>query len=223
VAWAIDQCLTPALSDIDASSHPVTARLEERPRLGRQRECSLVTGHPSTGNRRMANRDGANGSDRRPPRRTLDRRSTGLGDDHCSRSPPDSKASWTWHEVRPSTHVHSSSEGLTLLWVAPASGRRRSERVVATRPKSGFTGFCYVEHMSTPTARSSHPHLSGIRLAAAKAWWTDYLGFPPYFDEPFYVGFEVAGYELGLVPTTKPARAHDLLGRRRRGPSRRRR
>lgn len=38
-------------------------------------------------------------------------------------------------------------------------------------------------------------------LASSKAWWTDYLGFAPYFDEPFYVGFEVAGYELGLVPT----------------------
>ncbi len=38
-------------------------------------------------------------------------------------------------------------------------------------------------------------------LAVAKAWWIGYLGFDPYFDEPFYVGFEVAGYELGLVPT----------------------
>jgi len=38
-------------------------------------------------------------------------------------------------------------------------------------------------------------------LAAAKSWWIGYLGFDPYFDEPFYVGFEVAGYELGLVPT----------------------
>lgn len=38
-------------------------------------------------------------------------------------------------------------------------------------------------------------------LPAAKAWWANYLGFEPYFDEPFYVGFEVAGYELGLVPT----------------------
>ena len=38
-------------------------------------------------------------------------------------------------------------------------------------------------------------------LDAAKAWWTEYLGFGPYFDEPFYVGFEVAGYELGLLPT----------------------
>ena len=37
-------------------------------------------------------------------------------------------------------------------------------------------------------------------LAAATAWWTDLLGFGPYFEEPFYVGFEVAGYELGLLP-----------------------
>ncbi|MGH9172387.1 MAG: VOC family protein [Acidimicrobiales bacterium] len=37
-------------------------------------------------------------------------------------------------------------------------------------------------------------------LAAAKAWWTKILGFGPYFEEPFYVGFDVGGYELGLVP-----------------------
>ena len=37
-------------------------------------------------------------------------------------------------------------------------------------------------------------------LDAAKAWWTSLLGVGPYFDQPFYVGFEVAGYELGLLP-----------------------
>jgi catechol 2,3-dioxygenase-like lactoylglutathione lyase family enzyme len=37
-------------------------------------------------------------------------------------------------------------------------------------------------------------------LEAAKAWWTELLGEPPYFDEPFYVGFNVADYELGLLP-----------------------
>jgi len=37
-------------------------------------------------------------------------------------------------------------------------------------------------------------------LAAAKAWWTTILGVGPYFDEPFYVGYSVAGYELGLLP-----------------------
>ena len=42
-------------------------------------------------------------------------------------------------------------------------------------------------------------------LAAAKAWWTELLGFGPYFDEPFYAGFEVAGYELGLLPDADPA------------------
>lgn len=42
-------------------------------------------------------------------------------------------------------------------------------------------------------------------LAAAKAWWTALLGFGPYFDQPFYVGFEVAGYELGLLPDGDPA------------------
>lgn len=37
-------------------------------------------------------------------------------------------------------------------------------------------------------------------LAKAKAWYSNVLGITPYFDEPFYVGFNVAGYELGLLP-----------------------
>jgi catechol 2,3-dioxygenase-like lactoylglutathione lyase family enzyme len=42
-------------------------------------------------------------------------------------------------------------------------------------------------------------------LAAAKRWYTEVLGQPPYFDEPFYVGFAVGGFELGLLPTAQPA------------------
>ena len=37
-------------------------------------------------------------------------------------------------------------------------------------------------------------------LAAAKAWYSEALGLKPYFDMPYYVGFEVAGYEFGLQP-----------------------
>ena len=37
-------------------------------------------------------------------------------------------------------------------------------------------------------------------LARGKAWYREVLGHDPYFDEPFYVGFEVGGYELGLNP-----------------------
>ena len=42
-------------------------------------------------------------------------------------------------------------------------------------------------------------------LAAATAWWSDALGQEPYFDQPFYVGFSVGGYELGLLPDADPA------------------
>lgn len=42
-------------------------------------------------------------------------------------------------------------------------------------------------------------------LEAAKAWFTELLGKPPYFDQPFYVGFDVGGYELGLDPNADPA------------------
>lgn len=45
-------------------------------------------------------------------------------------------------------------------------------------------------------------------LAQAKAWYAEVLGIQPYFDQPFYVGFNVGGYELGLVPDSAagPAR-----------------
>lgn len=42
-------------------------------------------------------------------------------------------------------------------------------------------------------------------LDAAKQWWTAILGITPYFDQPFYVGYSVAGYELGLLPDADPS------------------
>ena len=37
-------------------------------------------------------------------------------------------------------------------------------------------------------------------LDRAKEWYGVVLGIRPYFDEPFYVGFNVGGFELGLQP-----------------------
>ena len=37
-------------------------------------------------------------------------------------------------------------------------------------------------------------------LAAAKAVYTALLGMPPQSDSPYYVGFEAAGQQIGLVP-----------------------
>jgi catechol 2,3-dioxygenase-like lactoylglutathione lyase family enzyme len=64
------------------------------------------------------------------------------------------------------------------------------------------------------------PELRGLRtviypspdLARATSWWSNFLGFAPYFDEPFYVGFNVGGYELGLVPDGDPASAITYWG-----------
>ncbi|HEY9098283.1 MAG TPA: VOC family protein [Thiobacillus sp.] len=41
-------------------------------------------------------------------------------------------------------------------------------------------------------------------LVAAKRWYATVLGQLPYFDEPFYVGFAVGGFELGLLPSAQP-------------------
>jgi len=38
-------------------------------------------------------------------------------------------------------------------------------------------------------------------LERAKAWYTETFGVAPYFDESFYVGFNIGGFELGLDPS----------------------
>ncbi|WP_231465033.1 MULTISPECIES: VOC family protein [unclassified Pedobacter] len=37
-------------------------------------------------------------------------------------------------------------------------------------------------------------------LEAAKEWYKKVFEIEPYFDEPFYVGYNVGGFELGLHP-----------------------
>jgi catechol 2,3-dioxygenase-like lactoylglutathione lyase family enzyme len=52
------------------------------------------------------------------------------------------------------------------------------------------------------------PTFLGLRTAIyavpdvprARVWYRELLGLDPYFDEPFYVGFNVGGFELGLQP-----------------------
>lgn len=52
------------------------------------------------------------------------------------------------------------------------------------------------------------PPLLGLRsvvyhvdnLPVARDWYRQALGIEPYFDEPFYAGFDLGGFELGLDP-----------------------
>ena len=40
-------------------------------------------------------------------------------------------------------------------------------------------------------------------IEKAKQWYKDAFDTVPYFDMPYYVGFNIAGYELGLQPDEK--------------------
>lgn len=59
-----------------------------------------------------------------------------------------------------------------------------------------------------PAAPQETSMIQGLRtvvyhvddLAKARQWYAKVLGQEPYFDQPFYVGFNVGGYELGLSP-----------------------
>ena len=63
-------------------------------------------------------------------------------------------------------------------------------------------------------------HFLGLRtakytatdLAAAKAWYQQATGVAPYFDEPFYVGFNVGGFELGITPADSAAASRPEAG-----------
>lgn len=49
-------------------------------------------------------------------------------------------------------------------------------------------------------------------IGKAKEWYAKVLGVQPYFDQPFYVGFNVGGYELGLVPVENAAAKRTASG-----------
>jgi len=77
----------------------------------------------------------------------------------------------------------------------------------AINPKTG--------HPGTPTSstRPEGPVFRGLRtviykvddLARAKTFYSTVTGRAPYFDEPFYVGYDVDGFELGLDPDVSTA------------------
>jgi len=71
-----------------------------------------------------------------------------------------------------------------------------------------------------PVKVKERPMFLGLRtatydskdLAKAKAWYSNVLETQPYFDQPFYVGFNVGGYELGLVPSANAGEKRGAAG-----------
>ena len=48
-------------------------------------------------------------------------------------------------------------------------------------------------------------------IAKAKEWYSAIFRKEPYFDQPFYVGFDIAGYELGLQPDAPAAIGDNVI------------
>jgi predicted enzyme related to lactoylglutathione lyase len=77
--------------------------------------------------------------------------------------------------------------------------------------KAFFNGLQYIRqyvYASLPKQRKKVSMFQGLRtvvygvkdIEQAKVWYSTALGISPYFDQPFYVGFSVGGFELGLDP-----------------------
>lgn len=71
-----------------------------------------------------------------------------------------------------------------------------------------LAGAGFPHHQKTANLAKETKMILGLRtvmyhvddINKAKEWYAQVLGFKPYFDEPFYVGFNINGYELGLHP-----------------------
>jgi predicted enzyme related to lactoylglutathione lyase len=48
-------------------------------------------------------------------------------------------------------------------------------------------------------------------LPKGEEWYSKVLGVEPYFDQPFYVGYSVGGFELGLIPDGVPGKQGSLV------------
>lgn len=48
-------------------------------------------------------------------------------------------------------------------------------------------------------------------LSTAKDWYIKAFGVMPYFDERYYVGFNIGGYELGLHPEQNTKKAENTI------------
>jgi predicted enzyme related to lactoylglutathione lyase len=71
----------------------------------------------------------------------------------------------------------------------------------------------FVGDVSMETKQVNGSMILGLRtaiypasnLSTAKQWYAQVLDQQPYVDEPFYVGFQVGGFELGLIPDAQAA------------------
>jgi predicted enzyme related to lactoylglutathione lyase len=94
---------------------------------------------------------------------------------------------WRAREVYTISGTNEMSEEFQLAAPGKEFETRSTELLKRAEPDSFFLGMRTVVYFVGD-------------IEKGKAWYTSILGKKPYFDQPYYVGFSVGGYELGLQP-----------------------
>jgi len=77
---------------------------------------------------------------------------------------------------------------------------------------TSFFGYCQNDTIENYQKTDITSNMLGLRttiykvadIKEAKEWYSKAFGIKQYFDEPYYVGFNIGGYELGLLPEENP-------------------
>jgi lactoylglutathione lyase len=77
---------------------------------------------------------------------------------------------------------------------------------------TSFFAYCQNDDLVNNLKTKNSSNMLGLRttiykvanLNEAKEWYSKAFGTKQYFDEPYYVGFNIGGYELGLLPEENP-------------------
>jgi predicted enzyme related to lactoylglutathione lyase len=101
-----------------------------------------------------------------------------------------------------------------LVLAATATGCRLEQRVPVV------TDTTATDSAAIASVAGGSGFFQGLRTAkyttadllAAKAWYREVTGVEPYFDEPYYVGFNIGGFELGIVPVESAATVRPEAG-----------
>jgi predicted enzyme related to lactoylglutathione lyase len=117
-----------------------------------------------------------------------------------------------------SSHKKSAPEGFFYDIFSP---ELQAGKMLFSAPPMRLFGICYIlfvlslaganlrkDRKPAPGRTKETQMFQGLRtviyhvddLQRAKEWYSKVLSISPYFDQPFYVGFNVGGFELGLDP-----------------------
>jgi predicted enzyme related to lactoylglutathione lyase len=113
-------------------------------------------------------------------------------------------------KAKPKTKAAAKPKAKTAAKTAAKAAPKRAQKAKSKQYKPGMAPAPV-----GPFLRSLRTCIYQVHdLALAKEFYSQALGKDPYFDEPYYVGFNVDGHELGLDPdvSKRPPGGSGMIG-----------